>query len=88
MSTSPLNARQAVTKSVRVKDPRRPIITPKAQRAVAKTGMAGSLGTLFVSGFFKFQGAKTLHIYSGFGLLAFTVWHHFLNQPPQRPRRR
>jgi hypothetical protein len=40
----------------------------KNQKAVAKLGMQGSLGALFCSGFFKFQGAKTLHIYSGFGL--------------------
>jgi len=52
----------------------------KEQRAVAKIGMAGSLGALVVSGFFKFQGAKSIHIYSGFGLLAFTVWHHLTNQ--------
>ncbi|MDJ0721125.1 MAG: hypothetical protein QNJ04_05825 [Desulfobacterales bacterium] len=53
---------------------------------MAKIGMAGSLGTLFVSGFFKFHGAKQLHIYSGLGLLAFTLWHHVLNQPRKRPR--
>jgi hypothetical protein len=50
--------------------------------------MVGSLGALFCSGFFKFQGAKSLHIYSGFSLLAFTVWHHLLNQPNTKLKRR
>ena len=59
----------------------------KGPKALAKMGMAGSIGALFVSGFFKFQGAKSLHIYSGLGLLAFTVWHHVLNQPKTRPKR-
>jgi len=54
---------------------------------VAKIGMAGSLGALFVSGFLKFQGARSLHIYSGFGLLTFTMWHHFLNQPKSKSKR-
>ncbi len=58
----------------------------RTQKSMAKIGMAGSLGTLFVSGFFKFHGAKQLHIYSGLGLLAFTLWHHVLNQPRKRPR--
>ena len=58
------------------------------QKAVAKLGMAGSLGVLLVSGFIKFQGAKSLHVYSGFGLLAFTVWHHVLNQAKTKPMRR
>jgi hypothetical protein len=56
----------------------------KKQRAFAKLGMIGSLGTLLVSGFLKFQKAKSLHIYSGFGLLAFSLWHHRLNQPKTR----
>lgn len=58
----------------------------RTQKAIAKIGMAGSLGSLFVSGFFKFQGAQKLHIYSGFGLLAFSVWHHLLNQPQTKRR--
>ncbi len=58
----------------------------RTQKSIAKIGMAGSLGSLFVSGFFKFQGAQKLHIYSGFGLLAFSVWHHLLNQPKTKRR--
>jgi hypothetical protein len=50
-------------------------------------GMTGSMGALVISGFLKFQGAKSLHIYSGFGLLAFTLWHHFLNQPRSKSER-
>jgi hypothetical protein len=58
----------------------------KTQKSIAKIGMSGSLGALFVSGFLKFHGAKQLHIYSGFGLLAFSLWHHFLNQPKSKKR--
>ncbi len=67
---------------------RNPISTRKMQKTAAKLGMAGSLGALFVSGFVKFKGAKSLHLYSGFGLLAFTIWHHLLNQPKKRLKRR
>jgi hypothetical protein len=59
----------------------------KGQKTLAKIGMTGSLGALFVSGFLKFKGAKSVHIYSGFGLLAFAVWHHILNQPKARFKR-
>ncbi|MDJ0876461.1 MAG: hypothetical protein QNJ02_14410 [Desulfobacterales bacterium] len=58
----------------------------KTRKSIAKIGMSGSLGALFVSGFFKFHGAKQLHIYSGFGLLAFSLWHHFLNQPKPKSK--
>ena len=50
-------------------------------KSVAKLGMAGSLGALVISGFMKFPGVKTLHLYAGIGLLGFTVWHHLLNRP-------
>lgn len=53
----------------------------RQRKAAAKMGMTGSMGALLISGFFKFQGAKSLHIYSGLGLLAFTLWHHLLNRP-------
>ncbi len=66
------------------KIPRTSVAQLKTQKSIAKIGMTGSLGALFFSGFFKFHGAKQLHIYSGFGLLAFSLWHHFLNQP--RPK--
>ena len=56
-----------------------PALNLKEHRAVAKMGMVSSFGALIASGFFKFQGAKTIHIYSGVGLLAFTVWHHLIN---------
>ena len=58
----------------------------RTQKSIAKIGMAGALGSLFVSGFFKFRGAPKLHIYAGFGLLAFSVWHHLLNQPKTKRR--
>ena len=59
----------------------------RERKAIAKIGMTASLGALFASGFLKFHGAKSLHLCSGFGLLAFTVWHHLLNQPGKKPKR-
>ena len=59
----------------------------EGQKTLAKMGMTGSLGALFVSGFLKFRGAKSVHIYSGFGLLAFAVWHYVLNQPKAKLKR-
>ena len=56
----------------------------KGQKSIAKIGMAGSLSTVLVSGFFKFHGAKFLHVYSGLGLLAFTIWHYLQNQPKSK----
>ncbi len=73
-------------KSVAAKTPRTPATQLKTQKSIAKIGMAGSLGALFVSGFFKFHGSKQVHIYSGFGLLAFSLWHHFLNQPKSKSK--
>lgn len=65
-----------------------PLSALRKRKAAAKIGMTGSMGALLISGFFKFQGAKSLHIYSGFGLLAFTLWHHLLNQPQSKVTRR
>lgn len=81
MAARSKTAQQTVTIPVRVYNRRTPMIKRRAQKTVAKTGMVGSIGTLLITGFFKFHGAKSLHIYSGFSLLAFTAWHHFLNQP-------
>ena len=71
---------------VGVPTPRTAATQLKTRKSIAKIGMSGSLSALFVSGFFKFHGAKQLHIYSGFGLLAFSLWHHFLNQPKVKKR--
>jgi|GEM_PF-3650245 len=65
-----------------------PKVSIQNQKAFARYGMIGFLGTLFVSGFFKFKGAKTWHLYSGFSLLALSWWHHRLNQPKNRLKRR
>ncbi len=80
------NVVKTAGKSVAAKTPRTPAAQVKTQRSIAKIGMAGSMGALFVSGFFKFHGSKPLHIYSGFGLLAFSLWHHFLNQPKSKSK--
>ena len=62
-------------------DLKEPASALRKRKAAAKMGMTGSMGALVISGFLKFHHAKSLHIYSGFGLLAFTLWHHLLNQP-------
>ncbi|MEJ2640647.1 MAG: hypothetical protein P8010_13820 [Desulfosarcinaceae bacterium] len=62
-------------------DFRKPASALRKRKAAAKMGMTGSMGALVISGLFKFQGAKSLHLYSGLGLLAFAFWHHLLNQP-------
>lgn len=48
-------------------------------RELAKTGMAVSLGTLVVTGFFRFRFARLIHPWAGAALLGFTLWHHWLN---------
>lgn len=80
------NLAKNTRKSAGANNPQTPIVALKTQKSIAKMGMTGSLGTLFVSGFFKFHGAKQLHVYSGFGLLAFALWHHFLNQSKPKSR--
>jgi len=46
------------------------------QREIAKAGMVYSLGTLFLTGFFRFKGARLLHTWAGWALLGFSIWHH------------
>ena len=54
------------------------------QREIAKAGMVSSLGTLFITGLFKFKGARMLHTWAGWALLGFSVWHHILSSPKTR----
>jgi uncharacterized membrane protein len=80
MGTASIDHRRSVKIHQRSKGRLVPNFNLKEQRVAAKMGMAVSLGALIASGFFKFQGARSIHIYSGFGLLAFTVWHHRINR--------
>lgn len=62
------------------------------QQDLAKAGMIASLGTLVVTGFFKFKGAGMLHAWSGLILVGCSLWHHFLSQakktqPPEKAQR-
>ena len=86
MRAERINLVKNTPKSIGTETPRTSATLLNTQKSIAKIGMSGSLGALFVSGFFKFHGAKQLHIYSGFGLLAFSLWHHFLNQPKTKSR--
>jgi hypothetical protein len=54
------------------------------QREIAKAGMVSSLGTLFLTGLFKFKGARLLHTWSGWALLGFSIWHHLLSTPKSK----
>ncbi|MGD8646153.1 MAG: hypothetical protein PVJ77_06430 [Desulfobacterales bacterium] len=51
------------------------------QREIAKAGMVSSLGTLFLTGFVRFKGARGLHTWAGWALLGFSIWHHILSSP-------
>jgi thiosulfate reductase cytochrome b subunit len=53
--------------------------TSAEQREIAKAEMVSSLATLFLTGFFKFKGAKMLHGWAGWALLGFSLWHHMLS---------
>lgn len=55
------------------------------QRDLAKAGMIASLGTLVVTGFFRFKGSWMLHTWAGVFLVGFSLWHHFLSQPKRAP---
>jgi hypothetical protein len=58
-----------------------PLFSRSEQRDVAKAGMITSLGTLVLTGFFRFKGAGLLHTWAGLFLVGFSLWHHVLNQP-------
>ena len=49
-------------------------------KTISKIGMIGSLGSLLVSGFIRFKGAKTLHVWSGVAFLGFSMWHYMQNR--------
>ena len=57
------------------------LLTVYEQREIAKAGMVSSLCALFVTGFFRFQGARLLHFGAGWALLGFSLWHHFVSRP-------
>jgi hypothetical protein len=59
-------------------------INAVGQRDIAKAGMVSSLGTLFLTGFFKFKGARSLHTWAGWALLGFSIWHHVLSTPKSK----
>ena len=74
MSAARIKLDKDARESIGAKSPQTSADQRRAQKSIAKLGMTGSLGALFVSGFFKFHGAKQLHIYSGFGWLR--KWCH------------
>jgi hypothetical protein len=51
------------------------------QRQLAKAGMVGSLGGLFVTGFIRSKGFRILHPWLGWALLGFSIWHHVVSKP-------
>jgi len=57
---------------------------PAGQREIAKAGMLSSLGTLFLTGLFKFKGARLLHVWAGWALLGFSIWHHMVSTSKSR----
>lgn len=59
----------------------------KTKRSIAKSGMVASLATLTVTGAAEAFGgqvprtSKTLHVWSGFALVGFSLWHYMLYKP-------
>ena len=64
----------------RSKRPLYPALALKNKKKVAKVGMTVSLGSLVLTGLTHFKGHKSLHTWSGIGLLVFSFWHHRLNK--------
>ena len=58
-----------------------PALVLKNKKKVAKVGMTISLGSLVLTSLAHFKGHKSLHTWSGIGLLVFSFWHHRLNEP-------
>jgi hypothetical protein len=54
------------------------------QRELAKIGMVGSLGGLFVTGFLRSKAARMLHPWLGWALLSFSIWHHMVSKPQKK----
>lgn len=57
------------------------------QRQLAKAGMVGSLGGLFVTGFLRSKAARILHPWLGWAFLGFSIWHHIISKHPNRTGR-
>lgn len=61
--------------------------TTTDRRAMAKWGMAASMGTLLITGLMgpmRGPGRKNqrnLHLWSGMALVGFSLWHYSLYQP-------
>lgn len=53
----------------------------RLRKSIPKAGMVGSLGTLVISGIVRFKGAKSLHVWSGYALVGFSIWHYLQNRP-------
>lgn len=69
--------------------PARRVSDLQRRRALAKTGMAASLGLLAATGIMgglgsAGSGLKNLHVASGLGLIGFSLWHYSLYQSQGR----
>lgn len=53
----------------------------RLKKTIPKAGMIGSIGSLVFTGFCRFKGAKTLHLWSGVALVGFSVWHYMQKRP-------
>ncbi|WP_319523041.1 hypothetical protein [uncultured Desulfosarcina sp.] len=59
---------------------KKPFLSNKEKRELAKIGMVASMGTLLVTGFMGREGSR-VHIGSGLALIGFSYWHYTLYQP-------
>ena len=59
----------------------------KEKQEFAKLGMMTSLAGLILTGLdMRGRQAKKLHVWSGVGLIGFSIWHHLLYQPDMLER--
>lgn len=59
----------------------------KADRELAKLGLAASLGVLVATGLSKNRSWKKLHVIAGSALVGLSIWHHLLySSPKDNPR--
>jgi hypothetical protein len=54
------------------------------QKQLAKAGMVGSLGGLFVTGFIRSKSVRMLHPWLGWALLGFSIWHQIVSKPKKK----
>ena len=69
----------------RAEPEKKPFLSIREKRELAKAGMVASMGTLLVTGFMGREAGR-LHVGSGLALIGFSYWHYSLYQPQNKQR--